>query len=105
MELQEQTNAYIKDLRTVQMKLGMCQRDTKMNQVTSNHIATLSPDTKLYKAIGKAFLLSNRNDIETQLENEITKLTKNQRDYMDRKEYLERRITSNRTNMSEITGA
>jgi len=60
-------------------------------------------DQVLYKAVGKAFLLKSKATILSGLEEELSTLTKNQRDLLDRKEYLERRVTSNRSNMAELT--
>lgn len=103
MELQEQTNTYNRDLRTVRNKLLNLQRDARLNAVTTNQIEALAPTIPLYRSVGKAFVFTERKDIENRLEKEIGELTKSERDLQDRQEYLERRIASNTNNMRDLT--
>jgi prefoldin subunit 1 len=103
MELQEQTNVYNKDLRSVRSRLTSLQREARMNAVTTHQIESLDPKIPLYRTVGKAFVLTGRNDIEGRLEREISELTKNERDLTDRQEYLERRIASNNNNLRDLT--
>jgi len=102
MELQEQTNGYGRDLRTVKLRLSASQREARVNAVTSNHIQTLDPSVPLYRSVGKAFVFADRQEIDERLEKEIGEITKSQRDLTDRQEYLERRIASNSTNMQDL---
>lgn len=105
MELQEQITSYTRDLRSVNGRLAMAQRDTRSNQITRGHLDSYSETVPLYRAVGKAFLLTPKNNIENRLDTELESLTKNQRDLLDRKEYLERRIQSNTQNIRDLTGA
>lgn len=104
MELQEQLNGYHRDLRSVRSGLTSAQRDARMNSVTSNQIQSLEPSVALYRSVGKAFVHTERSDVEARLETEITELTKAQRDFTDREEYLTRRIASHTSNLRELTG-
>ncbi len=104
MELQEQLNTYHRDLRSVRNALASAQREARMNSVTTNQITPLEPSVALYRSVGKAFVLPARADVESRLENEITELTKAQRDLTDREEYLSRRIASHTNNLRELTG-
>lgn len=101
-ELQEQTNTYTRDLRTVKLRIGALQREGRVNAVTSNHIQSLETDVPLYRSVGKAFVYSPRDEIEDRLEKEIAEITKSTRDLTDREEYLQRRIASNSTNMQDL---
>ncbi len=103
MELQEQTNSYNRDLRSVRNKLTSLQREARVNAVTTHQIETLDPAVPLYRSVGKAFVLTGRTDIEGRLEREIAELTKSERDLADRQEYLERRIASNNNNLRDLT--
>lgn len=103
MELQDQMNANIKDLRTVQSRLAGCQRESRASQATMFQVNELDPSVPLYRAVGKAFLLTPRAEVESRMESDIEISTRNQRDYTDRIEYLERRIASNRQNMKDLT--
>lgn len=144
MELQEQTNAYSRDLRSVKTRLMSLQREARVNSVTTNQvhrcyqcfdifsvsnriqiystllmhvivkalaliechfvqISEMPEATPLYRSVGKAFLKTDREEIEKKLEEEISHNTKSQRDLVDRQEYLERRIKSNTENLRDLT--
>jgi chaperonin cofactor prefoldin len=81
----------------------MCQRDIRSTQVTSQQIQTYEAETPLYRSVGKAFLLTPKQSVEEFLGSEHEKLNKTQKDLEGRKEYLERRINNNRSNMADIT--
>ena len=105
MELQEQTMSYARDLRGVTHAIASVQRELRSVAVTAQQINTYEPTVPLYRAVGKCFLLSSRDTIEDHLAKEAEKLDKNQKDLDGRKEYLERRIASNRSNMTDITSS
>ena len=48
--------------------------------------------------------MSPRSVVENKLASELETLEKNKKDLTDRKEYLERRINSNKSNMIDIMG-
>lgn len=102
MELQDQINTYNKDLRAVKLRLGSLQREARVNSVTANHIQTLDSTTPMYRSVGKAFVLTPKDNIEERLEKDITENTKTQRDLTDRQEFLERRIVSASQNVQDI---
>jgi chaperonin cofactor prefoldin len=81
----------------------MCQRDLRSTLVTSQQIETYEAETPLYRAVGKAFHLTPKQSVEDFLKGEQEKLNKTQKDLEGRKEYLERRISNNRSNMADIT--
>lgn len=103
VELQEQLSAYSKDLRSVQLKLTSAQRESRANQVTAQHVDSLPEDVRTYRAVGKAFLLEPKTEVQSRLEKEHSSLIKTQRDLSDRREYLERRISSTQTNLRDLT--
>lgn len=105
MELQEQTMSYARDLRGVTHAIASVQRELRSVAVTAQQINTYEPTVPLYRAVGKCFLLSPRDTIEDHLAKEAEKLDKNQKDLDGRREYLERRIASNRSNMTDITSS
>lgn len=80
----------------------MAQREAKANHYTSTQIDAIPETAKLYRGIGKAFLLTDRQGIKENLEKEQENHTKNLRDLMDRQEYLERRISSASMNLREL---
>jgi prefoldin subunit 1 len=102
MELQEQLQTYNRDLRAVKVRLASLQRESRLNNITSQQVNNLEPSVPLYRSVGKAFFASGRNEVENYLETELLELTKAQRDLVDRQEYLERRIASNTANIQEL---
>jgi prefoldin subunit 1 len=104
MELQEQLNAFNRELRSVRNALNSAQREARMNSVTSNQIQSVEPTVELYRSVGKAFILTPKSDVEARLEKETADLTKAQRDLTDREEYLTRRVASHTSNLRDLTG-
>lgn len=102
MELQDQINSYSRDLRSVQSRIAALQRDSRALAVTESQVQQLSPAIPLYRAVGKAFVLADRSSIEANFEKEVLNITRNQRDLGDRKEYLERRISSSTQNLKDL---
>jgi len=103
-ELQEQIGVYSKDLRSVRMRLASLQRDARIDAVTTNHIQGLDESVPLYRAVGKAFLMSSKTAVMDKIEHDLAENTRTQRDLMDRSEYLERRIQSTTSNLQDLYG-
>ena len=101
-ELQEQTNVYVRDLKQVQSRISASEREARTAKITLSHVAGLEPAIPLYRSVGKAFFLTGREELEKGLENQAVALTRSQRELLDRQEYLERRITSNTTNLKDL---
>jgi chaperonin cofactor prefoldin len=102
MDLQEQTSVYVRDLKGVQSRLQSAERESRSTQMTTNHLATLDHSVNLYRSVGKAFFLTERESLERRLQSDQESLTKTQRDLQDRQLYLERRIQSNTTNLKDL---
>jgi prefoldin subunit 1 len=103
MELQEQTNAYARDLRGVKGRIGSLQRDVRLNTATNAQIEPLSESTRLFRSVGKTFVLAPKADIQERLKAEAVENAKTIQDLNDRAEYLERRINSNTSNLRDLT--
>jgi len=102
MELQEQTGAYTRDLRAVVQRINSLSREAAAADNTQNQIKEFSDETALYRGIGKAYVLQDKNVIDECLTKELDLIDKNYKDLKDRKEYLERRITSNKSNLNDL---
>lgn len=101
-ELQEQTAVHVRDLKTVQARLTAAEREARSTQATMNHVAALDRATPLYRSVGKAFFLTEREDLVRRLEGDGETLARSQRELTDKQEYLERRINSNSTNLRDL---
>jgi prefoldin subunit 1 len=102
MDLQDQINNNKRELQIVQSKLNSLQKDQRVNQVTTNQLKLLEKNTKLYKSIGKSFVLSNEEEINKKLVEEIEYVTKTSKILVDQQEYLERKITSDNENLKDL---
>jgi chaperonin cofactor prefoldin len=83
--------------------LASVQRETRVNRVTNDQIVALPESTAMYRSVGKAFLLAGKADVVARLEQEHAELLKSQRVLAERQEFLERRVTSNTSNLRELT--
>lgn len=101
-ELQDQLNTHQRDLNGVKSRISTVQRETRALQVTEGQIKILPETVPLYRAIGKAFLLAPKASVEECLVKDMESNAKTQRDLLDRKEYLERRITSGNADLLSI---
>jgi len=104
MELQEQWNSYNRDLRSVKIALNNTERESRLNAVTSSQIVPLPPTVPLYRSVGKAFVRTARDKVESLLIKEKEDLEKAYKDLSDREEYLTRRMNSNMSNLKDLTG-
>lgn len=104
-ELYEQGEAYKKDLRTLNTRIAVGNRDLKVNQATLTHVSSLGDNVPLYRSVGKSFILNDKASIEKRLEDNHTINIKSLRDSLDRKEYIERRLNSATTNLKAMTTA
>ena len=86
----------------VQVKILSLERGIRSNAVTKSHIGTLPENTPLYKAVGKTFVYGDHNKIQNNLDISTEKFTKSLLDLKDRKEFLERRITSTNTHIQDL---
>lgn len=103
MELQEQHGAYNRDLRGVVMRASGLEREMRAVNVTANQLKEYDASVPLYKAVGKAYVLSSKDAIDQSLDKDLDMLAKNHKDLLDRKEYLERRIASSRANIIDLS--
>ena len=103
-ELQEQYGAYNRDLRGVSMRIAGLEREVRTVDITTNQIKDFAEAVPMYKSVGKAYVLSSKSAVESSLVKEKESLVKNHKDLLDRKEYLERRITSSSSNIQDLVG-
>ena len=102
-DLQEQHGSYMRDLRGVVMRIGGLDREKRTVEITASQIQQYPTDVKMYKAVGKAYVLSTKSDVEAAQTKELELISKNHKDLLDRKEYLERRIASSKTNLQDLS--
>ncbi len=102
-ELQEQTGAYSRDLNGVMARMQAIQREANGVNNSSQQLDGFNNDTPMYLSVGKAYIRHPQDKIKSVLEGELDHLDKNFKDLKDRKEYLERRIASNKSGIKDLT--
>lgn len=105
MDLQQQQNATIKEYRVVKANIMKAQKEKKSSEITRSELEKLpqGTDAKMYRSVGKMFMLTPRSDIMTHLEESIDREGKEEKDLSAKLDYLERRLKSQQQNISELT--
>jgi len=104
MELQQQYVQTNRELNTVKANILKAQREYKSDEITKAELEKLPEDdnAKMYRSVGKMFLLSNRNDVMDHLNKNMESEKKREGDLSQKLDYLERRMHSQRSNMQEL---
>jgi chaperonin cofactor prefoldin len=68
-----------------------------------NYLSAMPSTAPVYRGVGKAYMKTERTEIDRRLESEMGASTKNLRDLGDRQEYLERRLQSSVQNYKDLT--
>ena len=104
-DLQEQLIATTKEFRTVKANIMMAQKEKRSNELTKAELDKLPPgtDAKMYRGVGKMFMMTSRSDIMAHLDESIEKETKTESDLSGKLDYLERRMKSQHQNIQELT--
>lgn len=103
MDLQEQLINYNRELRLVNSRISKSQHEVKLNQVTTSHVNTLTEDVPVYRSVGKSFILSTKPNIEDRLQQDFSTYSKNLRELVDQREYLDKRIANISTELKDLT--
>jgi prefoldin subunit 1 len=104
MDLQQQLLSTTKEYRTVKANILRAQKEKRSNQLTKDELSTLPPqDVKMYRSIGKMFMLTPRQQVMEYLDNSIEREGKVEVDLEGKLDYLERRMKSQQGNIAELT--
>lgn len=104
MDLQQQLLSTTKEYRTVKANILRAQKEKRSNQLTKDELSTLPPqDVKMYRSIGKMFMLTPRQQVMDYLDNSIEREGKVEVDLEGKLDYLERRMKSQQGNIAELT--
>lgn len=89
----------------VKSNILRAQKEKRSNELTQEELQTLPPgdDIKMYRAVGKMFMLSPRKEVMGHLEESIEREGKVESDLVGKADYLERRMKSMQGNIAELT--
>lgn len=105
MDLQQQLIATTKEYRIVKANIMKVQNGKRTNVLTKGELEKLpqGTDAKMYRSVGKMFMLAGRSDIMSYLDESIISEDKEENDLSAKLEYLERRMKSQQQNIHELT--
>eukprot|EP00521_Asterionellopsis_glacialis_P018439 CAMPEP_0195294356 /NCGR_PEP_ID=MMETSP0707-20130614/14744_1 /TAXON_ID=33640 /ORGANISM="Asterionellopsis glacialis, Strain CCMP134" /LENGTH=266 /DNA_ID=CAMNT_0040355301 /DNA_START=9 /DNA_END=809 /DNA_ORIENTATION=- len=109
-ELQDLQQQYVtagREYNTVKADITRSVKEYKSDEITKAELEKLdsTDDTKLYRGIGKMFLLSSRENIMETLDTSVKEQKKKETELTKKSEYLERKIKSLQQNMEELVKA
>lgn len=104
-DLQQQLIATTKEYRMVKANIARVQNGKRSSEITRAELEKMPQGTeaKMYRSVGKMFMLTSRSDIMTHLEESVDEEGKDEKDLMAKLEYLERRMKSQQQNIMELT--
>eukprot|EP00555_Chaetoceros_dichaeta_P002263 CAMPEP_0198252388 /NCGR_PEP_ID=MMETSP1447-20131203/2888_1 /TAXON_ID=420782 /ORGANISM="Chaetoceros dichaeta, Strain CCMP1751" /LENGTH=264 /DNA_ID=CAMNT_0043937615 /DNA_START=85 /DNA_END=879 /DNA_ORIENTATION=- len=107
IDLQNQFRGSMRDYNVVTANIGKSQKELKMNEITVSELEKLpkDSDSKMYRGIGKMFMLCSQEEVFEHLETEMKEDEKKITDMTQKKDYLERRMTSQQQNIKELTSS
>lgn len=103
MDLQNQYRKSVNDYNLVQTSIQHSDKVMKMNKITLDELEGVPSDEnrKMYTGIGKAFLMQTRDEVFDDLNDDMKDAEKKMGDLKQKKDYLERRMESQKKNIIE----
>lgn len=104
-DLQQQLMATTKEYRLVKANIHKARNGQRSHEITREEVDAIptGAEPKMYRGVGKMFMLASRADIVTHLEESVAREGKEERDLTAKAEYLERRMKSQQQNIVELT--
>jgi prefoldin subunit 1 len=104
MEMQQQLIQLSREYNVVQANINRAQREYRSNELTKSELEKLPEDSssRMYRSIGKMFLLSSRPDVTEHLDKSMENDKKEEAELRKKLDYLERRMASVQQNLKEL---
>ena len=104
-DLQDQLRATAREFNIVNANIQKSEKEKKMNEITQSELEKLpnKTDSKMYRGVGKMFMLSSQDSIKDFLDESIKEDDKRVKDFSQKKVYLEKRMKSQQQNIIELT--
>lgn len=104
VDLQQQWRQSKRDYGVAQAEVNSLQREAKVDAITKSELEQLPENTssKMYRGVGKMFMLSTRDEIFSDLEKSIKDAESREADVTKKLSYLENRIKSQEQNIREL---
>lgn len=103
-DLQKQFMETNRDMQIVNSNMVHAQREYKSYELTKSEVSKLeaTDDAKMYRSVGKMFVLSSRNEVMEHLNGSMESEKKRETELNQKMEYLEKRLKSTQQNIQEL---
>mmetsp|Transcript_22494 Transcript_22494/g.76459 ORF Transcript_22494/g.76459 Transcript_22494/m.76459 type:complete len:135 (-) Transcript_22494:632-1036(-) len=101
-ELQQKYVEVTNRIKQMQMQSRSRESDKRRAELTIQELGEISDDTKMYKALGKAFVLEPKADIITAMETTIKNVDEDQAKYKTSSEYMQKTAQQTENDLKEL---
>jgi len=95
-----------REYRTIKANILLAQKEKQSNELIKSELDKLPPsdlEVKMYRSIGKMFMLTPCSEVMTHLDESIQRESKIETELEGKLNYLERRRKSQQANIAELT--
>lgn len=106
-DIQQQYITTSREYNVVKANLTKSQREQKVNSITISELEKVvydkqKSDVKMYREIGKMFMLSDQDQVMEYLKADMEEEKKRELEMTSKMEYLEKRMKSQQNNIQEL---
>ncbi|KAL8817568.1 MAG: hypothetical protein Q9223_003631 [Gallowayella weberi] len=101
-EIETQAMTAQREINVVKAAVASKQRDIRMLELTSTEVKQLSSDTKVYEGVGKMFMFTPTENVQTRLVSETTELKSDISSLNKKLHYLETTYKNSREHIDQI---
>ncbi|KAI4248116.1 MAG: hypothetical protein L6R40_001205 [Gallowayella cf. fulva] len=101
-EIETQAITAQREINVVKTAVASKQRDIRMLELTSTEVKQLSNDTKVYEGVGKMFMSTPKDNVQTRLLSETAELKSDISSLNKKLHYLETTYKNSREHMDQI---
>ncbi|CAH0402011.1 unnamed protein product [Chilo suppressalis] len=102
VDLQVKMIATSKKIHFIDTQIGVLKRVLQHVDITQGEISMLPPGTKTYESVGRMFLLTDLEEVKSNLKTRESQLTAKTADLEKNKEYLEKNLKESQDNIREM---
>lgn len=102
VELQVKMVETSKKIQVIDSQISVLKRVLHRVEITQHEISTLPPGTKTYESIGRMFLLTDMDEVKSNLKNRESQLTTRTTELENNKQYLEKNLKESEDNIREM---
>lgn len=102
IELQVKMVETSKKIQVIDTQIGVLKRVLQHVDITQREITTLPPGTKTYESVGRMFLLTDLEEVKSNLKSRESQLTTRTAELESNKQYLEKNLKESEDNIREM---